>query len=133
VATQESLDATPVIEQLGGEEEIRRRLTEQRAEIIALYQNDLRAGQEASDEGSDDLVDRANNAYNRELMFSLSDGERETLLKIEEALQRLESGGYGVCVHCDTAIPLARLEAMPWARYCVDCQELAERQMLEED
>ena len=121
-----------LIQELGGDDTIRQRLTNQRDEILRMYHQDVRAGQEASDEGSDDIVDRANNAYSRELLFSISDGERNTLLKIEEALKRLEGGNYGVCVSCGNPIRPGRLKAMPWARFCIDCQELAEKGMLEE-
>jgi DnaK suppressor protein len=120
------------VDELGGADVVRRLLTTQRDEILAMYEHDVRAGQEASDEGSDDIVDRANNAYSRELLFSLSDGERHTLLRIEEALQRVESGSYGICTNCGNEIRPGRLKAMPWARYCIDCQELAEKGMLEE-
>jgi len=120
------------IDELGGIDVVRRLLTTQRDEILAMYEHDVKAGQEASDEGSDDIVDRANNAYSRELLFSLSDGERHTLLRIEEALQRTESGTYGICTNCGNEIRPGRLKAMPWARYCIDCQELAEKGMLEE-
>ena len=120
------------IDELGGVDVIRKLLLHHRDEILAMYEHDVKAGQEASDEGSDDIVDRANNAYSRELLFSLSDGERHTLLRIEEALQRLEGGTYGVCRNCAAEIRPGRLKAMPWARYCIDCQELAEKGMLDE-
>lgn len=111
---------------------LRERLQEQRKQILDLYRQDLRAGQEAADEGAEDIVDRANNSYNRELMFSLSGAERETLILVEGALDRLETGDYGTCDHCQREIGAARLNAVPWARYCVDCQELAEQGMLDE-
>ena len=74
-------------------EALRERLQKQRAEILDMYKQDVRAGQESADDGTEDIVDRANNAYNRELMFSLSDAERQTLLQIENALKRMEDGG----------------------------------------
>ena len=111
---------------------LRERLQNQRAEIVNMYKQDVRAGQESADDGTEDIVDRANNAYNRELMFSLSDVERQTLLQIENALTRMEDGGYGRCANCGQQINLLRLEAVPWARFCIDCQELAEKGLLEE-
>ncbi len=107
------------------------RLQNQRAEILNMYKQDLRAGQESADDGTEDIVDRANNAYNRELMFSLSDTERATLLQIENALRRMEEGTYGKCANCGQPINILRLEAVPWARFCIDCQELAEKGLLE--
>jgi DnaK suppressor protein len=110
---------------------LRTRLENQRDEILNMYKADLRAGQESADDGTEDIVDRANNAYNRELMFSLSDTERTTLLQIENALRRMDEGSYGRCANCGQAINLLRLEAVPWARFCVDCQEMAEKGLLE--
>jgi DnaK suppressor protein len=55
---------------------------------------------------------------------------------IEEALDRIKSGDYGICLSCEEPIPDKRLQALPWARYCVSCQEeigaLEERQILED-
>lgn len=113
-------------------EALRERLDKQRTEILDMYKQDVRAGQESADDGTEDIVDRANNAYNRELMFSLSDAERQTLLQIENALKRMEEGGYGRCANCGQTINVLRLEAVPWARFCIDCQELAEKGLLEE-
>jgi DnaK suppressor protein len=112
-------------------QDLRKRLENQRDEILNMYKQDLRAGQESADDGTEDIVDRANNAYNRELMFSLSDTERNTLLQIENALRRMDEGTYGRCANCGQSIAMARLEALPWARFCVDCQELAEKGLLE--
>jgi DnaK suppressor protein len=109
------------------------RLLQQRQEILAMYNQDVRAGQESADEPTEDIVDRANNAYNRELMFSLSDGERVLLLQIEDAIKRMDEGTYGPCSNCGQTISAPRLEAIPWARFCIDCQELAEKGMLTED
>ncbi len=115
----------------GREDAIRERLLSQRREILDQYEHDLRVGQESGDEASEDIVDRANNAYQREFMFNISGGERKMLIQIEGALERLDSGSYGVCDHCEEPIGAKRLKAIPWARYCVDCQEKEERGSLE--
>lgn len=114
-----------------GLESHRRRLEQQRQEIFSLYERDLQVGQEAGDTAGEDIVDRANNSYNRELMFSLSDAERQMLIHIEDAYQRLEEGSYGLCLHCTEPIGLPRLKALPWARYCIGCQELEEMGLLD--
>jgi DnaK suppressor protein len=111
---------------------LRERLESQRQEILDMYKQDVRAGQESADDGTEDIVDRANNAYNRELMFSLSDSERQMVLQIEAALARMDAGTYGRCANCGNAIAIRRLEAVPYARFCIDCQELAEKGLLEE-
>ena len=112
---------------------LRERLQNQRAEILNMYKQDLRAGQESADDGTEDIVDRANNAYHRELMFSLSDSERQLLLQVEAALARFEAGAFGSCVHCGSAIALPRLQALPWARLCINCQELMEKGLLDDN
>lgn len=109
------------------------RLLEHRQEMTKLYEKDLKAGQTSTDEETDDIVDRANNSYNRELMFALSDTERGQLIAVDEALQRIEAGTFGQCMNCGKEIGDKRLEAVPWARYCIQCQELAEQGMLDDD
>jgi DnaK suppressor protein len=102
-------------------------LEKKRKELQDLYAHDVRVGQESSDDSADDSVDRANNSFNRELMFSLSDTERRNLILVDEALDRIDRGQFGFCVHCGEAIGLPRLEAVPWARFCIDCQEAHEQ------
>lgn len=114
-------------------EELRERLASERESILALYQSDLRAGQNSVEEASEDIVDRANLAYNRELNFALSDAERGQLRKIENALKRIEEGTYGICLHSGKPIGVPRLRAVPWAEYRVEFQELAEKGLLNEE
>src|SRR6185503_8121269 len=113
-----------------GYDALRERLLQQKQEIVNMYKQDVRAGQESADDGTEDIVDRANNSYNRELMFSLSDTERQMLLQVEDALRRIEEGNSGHCNNCGAAINVLRLKAVPWTRFCIDCQELAEKGLL---
>ena len=85
---------------------------------------------DASDDSMDDEIDRANFDSDRDLALSLSDNERETLLQIEDALRRISSGVFGSCTSCSKPIGDLRLDAIPWARYCIDCQELEEKGLL---
>ena len=106
-------------------------LTQHRDVALGLYQQDLRAGQQSSDDGAEDLIDKANNAYNREFLLLLSGNERAILQQIEDALLRLDNGSFGSCENCKESIAAERLRALPWALYCVDCQDLFERGLLE--
>ena len=110
---------------------LRERLEEEKQRILDLYENDLKAGQQSSDFGTEDLVDQANAAWNREFNFALSDGERKQLILIEAALERLDDGTYGFCQHSGEPIAVPRLEAVPWARYTVDVQEKIEKGLIE--
>lgn len=114
-------------------EDLRERLLDEQKKIQALYQHDMKAGKSSVEEASEDIVDRANMAYNRELNFSLSDSERQQLRRVEEALQRMDEGTYGVCLHSGKPIGLERLKVVPWAEYRVEYQELAEKGMLDDD
>ena len=113
-------------------EALRQALESKRRELRNLYEKDVRRGQETSDDSADDSVDRANNSFSRELMFSLSDTERRVLILIDEAFERLDKGTYGDCTHCGATIGLARLRAVPWARHCIACQESEEQGTLSE-
>lgn len=110
----------------------RAKLLAKKEEILAMYRKDLQNGQESNDSPTEDLVDRANNAYSRELAFSISDNERELLLQIDQALARVAGGTYGYCLHTGLAIALPRLEALPWAKYSVEAQEMLEKGLLTE-
>lgn len=110
----------------------RQKLQTKKAEILAMYKKDLQSGQESNDSPTEDIVDRANNAYSRELAFSISDNERELIFQIDQAIGRLDGGTYGFCLHTGQAIGIARLEALPWAKYGVEAQELLEKGLLSE-
>ena len=103
-----------------------------RREMLSLYEHDIHAGQASTDDNADDFADRANNSYNRELMFLLSDAERQMLIRIDEAMRRLDEGSYGSCTFCSEPIGLPRLKALPWARYCIACQEREEMGLLDD-
>lgn len=127
------IDRTPARQAVTAEHRRRLRasLEEKRAEFLDLYRHDLEAGQSASDEGTEDLVDVANKAYDRELMLQLSDTERTMIFLVDEAIGRFDNGTFGICLHCKDQIGLPRLNAVPWARYCIDCQEREEKGLLE--
>lgn len=99
-------------------------------ELIDSYQRDKAAGNASPDDGIQDLADKAASAYSKELNFSLSDGERNLLMLIDEAFNRMSEGAYGVCTNCGTTIGEKRLQAVPWTPFCIDCQELHEQGLL---
>ena len=83
--------------------------------------------------GTQDPADMAANAYTKELLISMSANDRMLLHLIDEALQRVEKGEYGECVNCGEQVQTKRLDAVPWARYCLKCQDLQERGLLNTD
>jgi DnaK suppressor protein len=113
-------------------EKYRKKLLEKRHEIVADFQKNVNYRKESvADDGTQDIADKANMAYNKEFIFSLTDAERDQLQLIEEALARLDEGVFGVCSSCNSEIKASRLEAVPWAKYCLNCQELQEQGLLE--
>lgn len=88
---------------------------------------------ERDSEATQDPADMAANAYTKELLFSMSNNDRRLLELIDEALGRIEAGEYGECVHCGELVQERRLEAVPWARHCLRCQDLQERGLLVEE
>ena len=106
-------------------------LRKKQQELYESYERDKAAGNAQPDDGIQDLADRAASAYSKELNFSLSDTERNVLMLIDEALVRIADASYGVCTNCGTTIGEKRLQAVPWTPFCIDCQELQEKGMLQ--
>jgi DnaK suppressor protein len=79
------------------------------------------------DEGRD-TYDLASDERDREINFILNDREREKLVAIDEALQRIKDKTYGICESCEGEIQLGRLKVLPFTRLCVKCQEENEKE-----
>ncbi len=75
-----------------------------------------------------DEGDRANAALSKDILLRLNAQDSELLAAIEGALARIENGGFGECLSCEQEIPIKRMEALPWTRYCIVCKELIEEQ-----
>jgi DnaK suppressor protein len=73
------------------------------------------------------LADVATVTYDRELDYSLEESSEELLREIDDALQRINKGTYGICENRGEQISPERLEAVPWTRLCIDCKRLEER------
>ena len=80
-----------------------------------------------------DPVDLAVRNYSKNVQLAVSENESRQLTLIDEALRRLDDEEYGLCQNCEKDINPKRLAAIPWARYCLDCQELLEKGLLDED
>ncbi len=104
-------------------------LNERELLIEKLKGNDL----SIDDSETPDPVDLAVRNYSKNVMLAVSENESRQLLLIDEALQRIDDEEYGLCQNCEQAITPKRLEAIPWARYCLNCQELVEKGELDEE
>jgi DnaK suppressor protein len=72
--------------------------------------------------------DRLQQQLNREVAIRNLDRESKLLKDVQAAIKRLNDGSFGICLRCDEEIPEKRLKAVPWAAYCVSCQEAIDRQ-----
>ena len=107
-------------------------LLARRNQLLNMVERTEDYGREADREVSQDPADKASNSYTKELLFSQSTTERNTLRLIEEALNRIAEGSYGDCANCGEEIQPKRLDAIPWTPHCIRCQELVEQGLLAE-
>ena len=107
----------------------REALLEERRRVQAALQNlhDENPGALSDDAGEETaydnhLADTATETYDRELDYTLQENSEHVLSEIDAALRRIDEGNYGICTNCGRSIPEERLEALPWATLCIDCQ-----------
>lgn len=78
-------------------------------------------------ETSADALDQVQGAANREMAVRQLESDSGRLRDVRQAIRRIEQGTYGVCLRCDSDISIKRLSAVPWAAYCLNCQDQAEQ------
>ncbi len=110
--------------------QIKKRLLEERDAILTkLQENDL----SIDNSETPDPVDLAVRNYSKNVMLAVSENESKQLVLINEAIERLDTKYFGDCQNCEEPINEKRLEAVPWARYCLKCQELVEQGMIDDE
>jgi len=108
----------------------RKRLLDKQEELLRLVSKSDQDGREADEEGTQDIADKAANAYTKEFLFHQSNDNRHFLTMVNEALERIKDGSYGICQACGQEVQAKRLDAVPWARHCIECQEKEDRGLL---
>ncbi len=111
-------------------EAYRKRLAEKQALLLKLVSKSEQDGRQADEEATQDIADKAANSYTKEFLFHQSDDNRRILQLVNEALDRMKLGTFGECVACHEEVESKRLEAVPWARHCIACQEKQEQGLL---
>jgi DnaK suppressor protein len=109
----------------------KKRLEERQRELRVNVSRTAQDGREADLESAQDIADRAANSYTKEFLFSQSNSERQILNMVDGALDRIRDGSFGECIACGAEINPKRLEAVPWTRHCIECQEKLEQGLLE--
>ncbi|MBP90444.1 MAG: molecular chaperone DnaK [Planctomycetaceae bacterium] len=106
---------------------LRQVLIKRRDGLRQALAGDLSLLKELREQTSGDVVDFALDSAQDELSSQLAEVESRELAQIEAALELMREDKYGLCEGCEKAIPLARLQALPYAATCIECQRAAER------
>jgi DnaK suppressor protein len=113
-------------------EGFKKRLEIRQEELRRTVTRTQQDGRSADEDTAQDIADRAASSYTKEFLFSQSNNERQLLQMVDRALIRIREGSFGECIHCGKEINAKRLEAVPWTRHCIECQEKLEQGLLEE-
>ncbi|MFZ0863509.1 MAG: TraR/DksA family transcriptional regulator [Candidatus Sulfotelmatobacter sp.] len=108
-------------------QEFGERLETRQQELSRSVTQKQQSGRSIDDAVAADVIDRAASTYTKDLLFRQSTNEKQLLRMVEEALRRVHDGSFGQCLSCGNEINPKRLEAVPWTRYCIACQEKIER------
>jgi DnaK suppressor protein len=106
----------------------RERLVGMREQVLADIANDAAVTREGQKDEGMDAYDLASEERDRDINMILSDRDRQKLLSIDEALERLKQNTYGICEECELDIAEERLKALPFTRLCVTCQADQEKE-----
>jgi DnaK suppressor protein len=108
----------------------KKKLTTRREELMKTIARTEEEGRQADDDPTVDLADKAANSYTKEFLFGMTNTDRNILNMIDAALKRIQANEYGQCANCQEEMQQKRLEAVPWAKNCITCQEKMEQGLL---
>jgi len=108
----------------------KKQLLAKQEELLHAVSKSEQDGREADEEATQDIADKAANSYTKEFLFHRSDENRRILQLVNEALERFKIGTYGRCMACGEEVQAKRLEAVPWACHCIQCQEKQDKGLL---
>ncbi len=109
----------------------KKKLQTRREELTKTIARTQEEGRTADDDATVDLADKAANSYTKEFLFGMTNTDRTVLNMIDAALKRIQADEYGVCASCQEELQQKRLEAVPWAKHCLACQEKMEQGLLQ--
>ena len=105
----------------------KKKLLAKREDLLKIIARTEEEGRTADEDPTVDLADKAANSYTKEFLFGQTNHDRVTLQLVDEALARIKVDEFGLCTHCQQEVQQKRLEAVPWARHCITCQEKQEQ------
>jgi DnaK suppressor protein len=110
----------------------KKRLETRQQELRRMVTRTEQDGRTVDEDSAQDIADRAASSYTKEFLFHQSNNDRQLLQMVENALSRIREGTFGECISCGKDINAKRLDAVPWTRHCIECQEKLEQGQLEE-
>jgi DnaK suppressor protein len=113
-------------------EHFKKRLETRKEELRRMVSRTEQDGRTIDEGSAQDIADKAASSYTKEFLFHLSNNDRQLLQMVDGALSRIREGNFGECISCGEEINAKRLEAVPWTRHCIECQEKLEQGLLEE-
>lgn len=108
----------------------KKKLQTRRDELVRAISRTEQEGREADEDPTVDLADKAANSYTKEFLFGQTHNDRSMLQLVDDALARIKNNTFGECISCNEELQQKRLEAVPWTRYCINCQEKKEKGLL---
>jgi DnaK suppressor protein len=108
----------------------KKKLATRREELMKTIARTQEEGRTADEDPTVDLADKAANSYTKEFLFGMTNTDRKILNLIDAALKRIDTDEFGVCANCQDELQQKRLEAVPWAKHCITCQEKLEQGLL---
>ncbi len=108
-------------------EQAKERLLKMRREVMKEVQESSAAAREMGQGDVPDIGDMSSNTYHRDVLLNLSETHRQKIRDIDAALDRLDTGEYGICMRCEEEISPKRMEVRPFSRYCIDCKTDVEK------
>jgi DnaK suppressor protein len=104
------------------------RLEEIRKTLLGDVEKNFKNSQSEPAEPVADITDDAARIYSSQLLTNLGEQGWEKLKQVDEALDKIKDGTYGICSTCDQPIPEARLDVLPFAKFCVECLSKIEKE-----
>ncbi|NOR49933.1 MAG: TraR/DksA family transcriptional regulator [Desulfuromonadales bacterium] len=102
--------------------QIKEQLLKERRELLQEVSNAYETCRDLGQDGVPDIGDMSSVAYSRDVMFNVSETQRQRVHDIDVVLEQIEKGEYGICMSCDEEISPRRMEVRPFSRYCIECK-----------
>lgn len=102
--------------------QVKELLLKERQDLLREVNASYKTCRELGQDGVPDIGDMSSVTYSRDLLFNLSETQKQKIHDIDAALERIEKGDYGTCLECGDEIAPRRMEVRPFSRYCIECK-----------